>query len=189
MPTSHTFQLNEIMELVIMSEPLSILDIGCGAGKYGVLCHDRLNLWYTNDYKNRKVVIDAIEAYPEYLTPVHSYIYNQIYIDPADIAINNLSRKYDLILIIDVIEHFEKKAGMEFIEKCRNTGKNIIISTPHNPGEQGEMFGNIFERHVSKWSEEDFGKYGPYFITPNHSSIIAFIGERAEEIREKRFYK
>lgn len=189
MPTSHTFQLNEIMELVIMSEPLSILDVGCGAGKYGVLCHERLNLWYTDNYKNRKVIIDAIEAFSAYLTPIHNYIYNQIFIAPADIAIDLTDKKYDLILLIDVLEHFEKEKGREFLRKLLQKGKNVIISTPKAPGEQGEEFGNSFERHLSGWTPEEIKEFGPCFTVPNHSSYIVFIGEKAKEIKDKIFYR
>ncbi|MBA7570185.1 hypothetical protein ES708_11933 [subsurface metagenome] len=33
MPSSHWYQLNEIMELIILTQPKSILDVGVGFGK------------------------------------------------------------------------------------------------------------------------------------------------------------
>ncbi|MBA7677027.1 hypothetical protein ES703_85275 [subsurface metagenome] len=37
MPTSYYSQLNEIMELIVLTDPKSILDVGVGFGKYGFL--------------------------------------------------------------------------------------------------------------------------------------------------------
>jgi len=43
MPSSHLLQLNEIMQLIFLTKPQSLLDIGVGFGKYGVLAQEYSN--------------------------------------------------------------------------------------------------------------------------------------------------
>jgi hypothetical protein len=45
MPTSHPSQLNEILEVVLKTRPRSVIDVGVGFGKYGVLCREYLEFW------------------------------------------------------------------------------------------------------------------------------------------------
>lgn len=188
MPSSHTYQINEIMELVVLTDPKSILDIGAGFGKYGVLCYERLNLWWTNDYNNKKVTIDGIEVFPGYLTPIHKFIYDRIYVDNAFTALKNIDKSYDLILLIDVLEHFEREEGEEIIRQCLKKGKNLIVSTPKSIGAQGDAFGNIHETHLTQWNKEDFYKFGNYFVIPNHLSYIVYLGKDLENVRKQSFY-
>lgn len=187
MPSSHTYQINEIMELVILTDPKSILDVGVGFGKYGVLCYERLNLWYTDDYKNKRVIIDGIEGFPGYITPIHNYTYDNIYLDEVFQAFKNLKCKYDLILLIDVLEHFKKDKGRELIFKCLAHGKNLIVSTPHMSGEQGNAFGNELEIHHSQWYSSDFNEFNAVII-PNRFSCIVYIGEKAQIIANHSYY-
>jgi len=42
MPTSHPFQLDDIVQFIIETAPQSILDIGVGFGKYGVFAREYL---------------------------------------------------------------------------------------------------------------------------------------------------
>ena len=44
MPFSHFTQLNTILELITLTDPMSMLDIGVGFGKYGVLAREYLEL-------------------------------------------------------------------------------------------------------------------------------------------------
>ena len=50
--------------------------------------------------------IDCIEAFEKYITPAHKYIYNNIYIGNATGILPALDHHYDLILMVDVLEHF-----------------------------------------------------------------------------------
>ena len=43
MPTSQFRQLNEIVEAIVFSKPRSVLDIGVGYAKYGVLTREYLD--------------------------------------------------------------------------------------------------------------------------------------------------
>lgn len=188
MPSSHTFQLNEIMELVILTDPKSILDIGCGNGKYGLLCHERLNLWDTDDLNNKRVTIDAIEGFPKYITPVHQFIYDKIYLNEVFEALKNINKQYDLILLIDVLEHFTEERGERLVSECLNLSRNLVISTPKNIGHQEEAFHNPLEVHRAQWGKEDFSRFGNYFVIQNHLSHIVYLGKDFEKVRSNSFY-
>lgn len=188
MPSSHTYQLNEIMELVILTEPKSILDIGCGYGKFGLLCYERLNLWYTNDINNKNVKIDAIEAFTKYLTPVHAFVYDRIYIGEAIKTLKDIKEKYDLILLIDVLEHFEREDGEKLLRECLRKARNVIVSTPVFIGKQEDMFDNTYEVHRAQWDREDFSRFADYFVMPNHLSHIIYMGKDMTKVRDKSYY-
>ncbi len=136
MASSHQHQLSDILELIIRTNPDTLLDVGIGFGKYGFLAREYLELWGTNDYRKWTKRIDGVEAFKEYLTPVHNYIYDNIYIGNALEILPELKSKYDLILLIDVLEHFEYEEGRELIQLCLQKGRNLIISTPKDIGSQ-----------------------------------------------------
>lgn len=46
MPTSYPEAISSILELVRREEPRSILDLGVGFGKYGMLCREMLDIPY-----------------------------------------------------------------------------------------------------------------------------------------------
>ena len=81
MPSSIPQQLNDIVELIIDTNPKSILDVGVGFGKYGFLSREYLELWDgRGQYKDWRRRIDGIEAFKEYLTPIHDFVYNHVYV-------------------------------------------------------------------------------------------------------------
>ena len=45
MPSSQYYHISKIMEMIISLDRKSVLDIGSGFGKFGVLCREYLELW------------------------------------------------------------------------------------------------------------------------------------------------
>ncbi len=178
MPTSHHKQISKILDLVILNNPKSVLDIGTGFGKYGMLIREYLELWDGREnYKDFRRVIDGIEAYPDYITPVHKFIYDNLYIGNASSVINNLSTEYDLVLLIDVLEHFEQLEGEIIINKILKRNKVLLISVPKLVEDQDDSFGNPFEIHKSQWSKKNFREYGATYFKKDDYSIIVCIGD------------
>ncbi len=185
MPTSHLYQLNEIVELIVFTDPKSILDVGVGFGKYGFLSREYLELWDgREEYNNWKRRIDGIEVFEGYLTPVHDVIYDHIYIGNALDILATLETNYDLILLIDILEHLDYREGIELLKECKKRGKNIIISTPENIGIQRDTFGNPLETHKFQWKEKHFDKFGNKFFVDNAYSLICYIGDDAPRVRK-----
>ena len=180
MPTSQETQINEILWLVKKVRPKTILDIGTGFGKYGFLCREYSELPYgrlrKGDWETR---IDGIEVFEEYLTPVHEYIYDKIYVGNALEIVDNLEVRYDLVLLIDVLEHLTYDHGIELLDKLVLSGSGVIVSTPKNIGvlgcRQQGVFNNLFEKHRFQWNMKIFRKYGPIFRINNRQSYIVYI--------------
>lgn len=187
MPTSHMYQIADIMELILFTQPQSILDVGTGFGKYGFLSREYLELWDgKQQYCDWKIRIDGIEGYENYVTAVHQFIYNNVYIGNAINILPNLAVKYDLILVIDVLEHFEYNQGRILLKECAQIGKNMIVATPRNIGIQKDIFDNALEMHKSQWTEKDLQFLSNLCFIPNKLSLICYIGERSSQLRRSR---
>lgn len=184
MPTSHHLQINEIVDLIVLTDPQSLLDIGVGFGKYGFLAREYLELWDGREkYSDWKRVIDGIEVFKEYLTPVHDFIYNNIFIGNAIDVLDKIHYNYELILLADVFEHFDYEDGITLLNKCLKVGKNIILSIPNSIGEQSDSFGNQYETHKFQWKAIHFDKFRKKFIIPNVAgSMIIYIGDKSEKV-------
>lgn len=182
MPTSSYLQLNEITQLMYQARPQSVLDIGVGFGKYGVLAREYLEFWgAAAEYDQWTRRIDGIEVFDKYLTPLHEYIYDNVYRGDARDILPKLTFTYDLILLIDVIEHFDLGEGMRMVDLCLKKGRNVIVATPKNTTAQEDAFGNPFERHRCQWEHRHFEQFSPRFSVPNSQSLIYLIGEVASK--------
>lgn len=183
MPFSHSSQITTIVQYIETINPTTILDVGVGMGQYGFLARmnlENINLFDINGnnatQKNKKewrVRIDGIEGYPIYMTPVHDYCYNQIMIGDALTLLPTLQDKsYELILAIDILEHFSKKDGLNFLSELKRISSNaILISTPKEFIHQ-EIEANPFENHRSIWSKDDLTSHGFPIILENDISWI-----------------
>lgn len=144
------------MDLIMILDPRSVLDVGAGFGKYGILCREYLELWDgRQEYSNFKRRIDGVEAFEPYITELHKYAYDNVYADDIRDLVDKLDFSYDLVLLIDVLEHFKKAEGELLLQKLLGRNLGILISTPKKPSEQKNAFGNDYEAHKSKWTRKD----------------------------------
>jgi hypothetical protein len=186
MPTSHSGQINEIVELIVNANPASVLDIGVGFGKYGFLSREYLELSDgRNEYNNWTRRIDGIEGYADYIGDLQKLIYSNVYIGNVLEILPKSEIKYDLILLIDVFEHFTYEEGMKLLGYCQKHGKNIIISTPKLVSEQGGVFNNPLESHKFQWEKKHFDGLKEKFYMKNLYSHIYFIGPDADAVKKK----
>ena len=183
MPSSHPQQLNEIIDLIILTDPQKLLDIGVGFGKYGFLSREYLEMWNSgNEYLQWTRQIDGIEAFEAYLTPLHDQVYSKIFHGDALQVLPTINERYDLILMIDVLEHFTFENGLKVLEQCRRCGRNILISVPRSMSVQGDVYGNPYETHKYNWGEKDLAFIQDKFFLPNDRSAIFYIGEDWQRI-------
>jgi SAM-dependent methyltransferase len=168
MPTSAWHYLSPIMDEIARLhaiEPVrSILDVGCGAGKWGFLARDLLDHYHhcTYDRTDWPTRIDGVEAFERYRTPVHDHVYDEVHWGNAIDVVPSLGT-YDVIIAMEVIEHLDKAAGLALLDallaRCRRV---LFLSFPpeydgahHHVLEQKAVHGNPFEEHRSVWTEED----------------------------------
>ncbi|MBI4798018.1 MAG: class I SAM-dependent methyltransferase [Desulfarculus sp.] len=183
MPTSHPMQINEILNMIMTLKPKSLLDIGVGFGKFGFLAREYLELWDGRDnYADWQRRIDGIEAHESYITPLQRQIYNTIHIGDARQVLPRIQDQYDLVLLVDIIEHFNLEDGLAILKQCLRVGHNLVVATPRTFFAQKEAFGNPFEKHQFHWQEQHFKPLAPMFVYPNNYSLILFMGQDAQAV-------
>jgi 2-polyprenyl-3-methyl-5-hydroxy-6-metoxy-1,4-benzoquinol methylase len=134
----------------------TVLDVGIGFGIYGALVRNYLDSGVL-PFKTR---LDGVEAWAKYRNPMWAN-YHHVYEQPLQDV--KFERKYDFIIMCDVIEHFDKEEGKEQIKRLisqLNPKGQLIVSTPAIFCEQGAAHGNKFETHKSLWTKEDFSELG-----------------------------
>ncbi|HXT39939.1 MAG TPA: class I SAM-dependent methyltransferase [Candidatus Angelobacter sp.] len=165
MPSSRPNTIPTVIHLVRQLRPKSILDVGVGFGKWGHLFREYTDINEAEQdptryrRKNWRVRIDGIEGHAAYLTPMHRYLYDRIHIGDAGELMKKLPR-YDLVFMGDIIEHFEKRAGLRLLrDALKKAGKAVIVTTPKYETGQADLCANELERHRSLWSAKDFERF------------------------------
>jgi hypothetical protein len=105
--------------------------------------------------------LDGIEVCSEYITPLQRYLYDEIFIGPAQEIVARLGN-YDVIHLGDVIEHFEKSEGQRLLDILFEKAKvGVLIVTPIGEYQQQGTEQNPYEEHKSVWSSADLCRF-PY---------------------------
>ena len=171
------------MQLIMALKPMKVLDVGTGFGKYGVLCREYLDLWDGRQKYDFTRRIDGVEVFQGYITPLHKYVYDNIYNDNIVTLIEKMEMGYDLVLLIDVLEHFEKDQGRSLLDTllAKNTG--ILVCTPKRPSAQNDAFGNTFETHKSAWTRREFLQTSHTFFVPDRISFICYITNNVNSVK------
>jgi len=184
LPSSQFGQVSPITWLIHEIDPQSVLDIGPGFGKYGFISREYLELWFrTTDYAKRTRRIDAIEVFEPYVTPLLRSIYDEVHVGDAIDILPELP-VYDLVLLIDVLEHMDKANGTRLITSALGKGTLVIVSTPKNPAPQGVHFGNVHERHTSAWTKRELNAFTPALFLHEPQSLIALLSSSKDRIIE-----
>ncbi len=139
--------------------PKSILDVGVGFGKWGVVAREYLEAWQGRFRReDRQVRIEGIEIFEDYRNPVWDAVYDRVHIGDALALVETLGH-FDVAIICDVIEHIDKPTGLKLLRGLLNTCDTVILTTPLSFWPQQEEHGNVHEKHVSLWQPEDFEEF------------------------------
>lgn len=147
MPTSDLRQWPDIIHLVWQLSPQTVLDVGPGRGKGGILIPE---------YCGEHVVMDAVEMESSYITPKLKAIYRNIINKPAIHVDEDTYAQYDCVLLIDVIEHMTHKEGERLLDKIPVP---MVICTPMFFFEQGDGMPES-EKHRCVWTSQEFTNTG-----------------------------
>ncbi len=110
--------------------PQSVLDVGVGFGKWGVVASEYLDAWQGRFRREDwRVRVEGIEIFEGYRNPVWAAAYDQVHIGDAKEILGRLGQ-FDVGLICDVIEHIEKEAGRLLIEQLLAHCQTVILTTP-----------------------------------------------------------
>jgi SAM-dependent methyltransferase len=158
MGTSNWQNISYCIELIRELSPRSVLDIGAGYGRWGILCREFLDVWEGRTYPESWTTrIDGVEGFPRNISEYHHYFYSSIECSDAASWLGRLQFHYDLVILGDVLEHFEQDAGREVLEKCLTKSNYVLLSIPLGLNwPQDTRDNNDFERHRSVWHARDF---------------------------------
>lgn len=124
-------------------EGFKVLDLGCGTKEIS----DSVTL------KN----LTTLDAWPKFKPD----ILHDLNTLPLPIE----KDEYDIAILVDVIEHLEKDAGLRLLEELRHKVKShILVLTPLQwntndsllQDKESAYYGNTFNLHKSLWLPEDF---------------------------------
>jgi SAM-dependent methyltransferase len=187
------------VNLISTIRPGTVLDIGKGFGKYGFLLHEYIGI----DSKKRldpskkmkeqsNISIDAVEVDPDLMLPHLDHFYNKIHFGNVLEIYKQLPR-YELIIMIDIIEHIEKAATIPMLQHFLSQGSSVLISTPLDFFEQ-KLYESEYENHVSHWTKKDFeglatvqvqyfGDGAVYFVSRQQKNLGSFGNGLSKKIK------
>jgi hypothetical protein len=179
MPTSNLTSFFDIMEVISQIKAKSILDVGVGFGKWGFLIREYFDLrpHKKKGYDDWSLKLDGIEVNEKYITPVHNYIYNNMFIGEALDILSNNNVYYELILALDIVEHFSKENGLKFITLCRNRSDFVFINTPNIYYKIENEYYSHYMEHKSGWDADDFTKLGAKYVWHSGIYVLAIFTE------------
>jgi len=187
MPVSVFDPIPLIFRVIQFYRPRTILDVGIGFGKYGILCRESLDLYHgrigPSDWATQ---IDGIEVFENYRNPLWQ-IYDQVYIGNASDVLPGLPH-YDIIICSDVIEHLDKSEGHALIRACVEKSDLLIINTPRIFFEQGETAGNLHESHKALWKSSDFRIYNSISTCPSSAVLSVYIFKKARFVNRMNIF-
>jgi SAM-dependent methyltransferase len=184
MASSQWHQISPILDWILLLRPTSVLDVGSGFGKYGFLCREYLDVFdgrlTPGEWQTR---IDGIEIFPSCVTPVHQYVYDHIHIgDACDVLTRLPYDGYDLVLLIDVLEHYDTTTGANLLRLLPTIGRYVIVSTPTAFFPQDETYGNTAQKHLSFWPPRVLRDQGGFIVHRDRIGCVAIFQGRAATV-------
>ena len=150
-----------MMRIILLNSPKTVLDLGIGHGINGAGVRN----WLDVGIKPYTTHLEGVEGF-NYRSPLWD-CYNVVHECTIQKFFETDTRTWDMILMTDVIEHFEKLEGLAILQQCidrLSRRGHLVIATPGVWIEQGDAYGNELERHRSLWTAEDFRKLGFYIV-------------------------
>ncbi len=157
MPTSYSHLIPGVVDAVqgcaVRYGLESVLDLGCGAGAYGFLLRHYIDHVYNRmkpeEWQLRLV---GVEGYEGFRTAAWD-AYDEVLIEPIQEYLARGRERFDVVLLLDVLEHFELPEAYEALGAAyAMTDKFMIVSSPSVFREQwhppGKPWGTeLQERH------------------------------------------
>lgn len=162
MGTSNWQNISYCVGILRRLQPASVLDVGTGFGRWGMLCREFLDVWEGREARSLwQVRIEGIEAFPQCLTPLHDYIYDKVHVGDAVDVLPTLGT-FDVIYLGDVVEHQSKSRACTLLDAAAAHARQAaIVTIPIGDDWPQEMGwdGNTYHTHRSVWQPEDFDRF------------------------------
>ncbi|MGD1018508.1 MAG: class I SAM-dependent methyltransferase [Verrucomicrobiia bacterium] len=173
--TSNPMQISFVLDVILQLRPDSVLDIGCGSGKYGLLIREN----------RRTARIDAIEGFAPYVTDVHKTVYDHVEVGNAMSVVPGLEQVYDVAMMIDMFEHLTLEDGRTLLHELEKHSRHILISVPTWHPEQDAYDGNVLQEHHAQYDVTKLRALGFRQIWRVSGSYIALRGPTKVNLKRK----
>lgn len=183
MPVSAPVFDTHVAQLIQRMRPDSVLDIGPGAGKYGMI------LKRMRESGQPIGSIAAVEIDESYIDRFQlREIYDSVTAGDASLLPDvGPDAEWDLVILGDVLEHMRKSRGTDLIEYLYYRTKYIVLVIPIDYI-QGAVDGHAAEAHISTWYAADFDRYKASTYSGRASSgelqLILINGLRADPAKD-----
>lgn len=168
MPTSDPRVISTIVHRAIGLAPASVLDLGIGYGKYGVLLRE-----YLGQNLDRSLRLIGVEGFPGYESArwsVYDAIRREDFSDDSKWADYS---GFDLVLMVDSLEHLDMVRGRLLLRELIAHNKTILVSVPNGVSPQGAYKGNNLECHRATWTREDLLGCGGRILLEEPYGLLA----------------
>lgn len=126
----------------------TVLDLGCGPSSPLQHC------------KNIKYSV-GVETFKPYIEESKRGKIHTEYIDKRIELVDFPNNSFDAVIMIEVLEHLPIDIGLNILRKAEIWAKKkIIVSTPNGYFPMDNVDGNIYQKHLSGWSQIDLQKLG-----------------------------
>ncbi|MBH0228848.1 glycosyltransferase [Halobacillus yeomjeoni] len=152
MPEKKFKVLLDVLEEIEKLQPESILDIGTSFGDYGGLLKEIMC-----NNQNQISRVEGLAINKKGIDPLHQHAYHSVYEGELHHCMEG-KESYEVVLMLNVLEHVTKEAGIELVEYLlTRTKKALVLSTPLYPETKKEDFTN--EEPLSRWYQLDFCEF------------------------------
>lgn len=139
-------------------QPRSVLDLGCGYGWAGAAVRQ----WVDGGVRPWRTRLVGVEAFAAYRSPQWD-VYDEVVCADLVAWLKANDERWPVVLLLDVVEHFERGAGVEVLALARSrltSGGRLYVGTPAVWFAQDATHGNGLERHRDLWTVADFTGLG-----------------------------
>ena len=147
--------------IALPRKPASVLDVGIGTGLMGAVVRQYVDYWCEPSLRARHTVLHGIEGHYPYVGQNHYLVYDRIMVGEALALLRAMAAgSYHVCLAVDILEHFEQGAGIEFLQELRRVGRRSLVLVPYKVLPQGAAHGNELEVHRTGWPLAELAKFG-----------------------------
>lgn len=139
-------------EKILWEGAISVLDVGCGVS-------------FKSKYIPANIHV-GVDIYEEYFKHIEAPIpYVVIKYDIRKLKDIFISKSFDLVIALDVIEHLNKEDAISMINQCEVIAKKaVILETPKGFIPQNIDIlgygGHKYQTHYSGWEEKELNDLG-----------------------------
>ncbi len=163
MGTSNWQQIPFCVEALMAVEPMRVLDLGIGFGRWGMLVREFCEEWKGRVHReNWRVRLEGVEAYPKNVEEYHHFFYDWVHVGDAAAVLARSKERWDLIIFGDVLQQWPKDAARAALRRALSVSDYVLVNVPLGDGwRRGAAYGNPFERHRSSWAAEELLALSP----------------------------